>query len=240
VNTRQQALSEYLAARRALGTRLVWPESCLCGFVRFAEAEGAQFITTELALRWALQSKGVQRATHARRLGIVRRSAAWLQPTDTRNQVPPDRLLPAQRRRPAPHIFSTAQIDDLMTAAWQLGSKSGLRGTTFHALIGRLAASGLRPGEALALDTDDVDLVDDVISVRDSKFGKSRVVPVDVSVSTALTRYARLRDASRPPHETPAFLVTSRGTRLTGHTARRTFADLCQVVGLRPPLRNRA
>lgn len=153
------ALSEYLAARRALGTQLAWPESSLRNFVQFVEAEGAAFVTTELALRWALRSVGVQRATHARRLGIVRAFAAWLQAADARTQVPAPRLLPAKQRRPAPHIYSEKQITELMGAARTLRSKSGLRGATFNVLIGLLAATGLRPGEALALDVDDVDLV---------------------------------------------------------------------------------
>ena len=80
----QDALTEYLATRRALGTQLRWPASSLRTFVDFVEAEGAQFITAEIAVRWAVQSVGVQRATHARRLGIVRGFAAWLQATDAR------------------------------------------------------------------------------------------------------------------------------------------------------------
>ena len=94
------ALTEYLAIRRALGTQLRWPESSLRAFVAFVEAEGAEFITADIAVRWAVQSVGVQRATHARRLAIVRGFAAWLQATDTRTQVPPQRLLPAGQRRP--------------------------------------------------------------------------------------------------------------------------------------------
>jgi hypothetical protein len=93
------ALTEYLAARRALGTQLMWPESSLRNFVDFVEAEGAEFLTTELAVRWVFKSVDVQRATHARRLAIVRAFAVWLQATDARTQVPPRRLLPAQYRR---------------------------------------------------------------------------------------------------------------------------------------------
>jgi integrase len=234
------ALSEYLAARRALGTQLAWPESSLRDFVQFVEAEGEQFVTTEVAMRWALRPVGVQRATHARRLGIVRAFAAWLQPTEVSTQVPPPRLLPAKQRRPAPHIYSEGQIAELMAAARQLRSKSGLRGATFNVLIGLLAATGLRPGEALALDVGDVDLVDAILTIRESKFGKSRVVPIEQSVSDALAAYATFRDAARPHHETSVFLVTARGMRLKGSAARRTFAGLCQIVGLRPPQRRRS
>ena len=159
------ALTEYLATRRALGTQLVWPEPSLRGFVDFVEAEGAEFITTEIALRWALKSVGVQRATHARRLAIVRGFSAWLQARDTRTQVPPQGLLPAKFRRPAPHIYTDGEIAGLMATAAQLRSASGLRGATFKTLIGLLVATGLRPGEALKLDVGDVDLGSGVLSL---------------------------------------------------------------------------
>jgi site-specific recombinase XerD len=234
------ALLQYLATRRALGTQLMWPESSLRKFVDFVETEGAEFVTTELALRWTFQSVGVQHATHARRLGIVRGFAVWLQATDARTQVPPKGLLPARYRRPAPHIYSDTEIAALMTAAGQLRSTSELRGATFNTLIGLLAATGLRPGEALKLDVGDVDLEGGVLAVRESKFRKSRFVPLERSACAALAAYATLRDAVRPRRETLAFLVTERESRLQGGVVRRTFASLCQTVALRPRQHHRA
>jgi integrase len=233
------ALTEYLATRRALGTQFRWPESSLRRFVEFVEAQGAEFVTTDLAVRWAVQSVGVQSATHARRLEIARGFAAWLQATDTRTQVPPHRLLPARQRRPVPHIYSDREIADLMAAADRLRSASGLRPATFRTLLGLLAATGLRPGEAFALDNGDVDIVGGILTVRESKFDKSRFVPLDESVRAALAAYAKFRDRVRPNHDTPAFLVAGRGTRLGPSAARRTFARLCQDVGLRPRLHDR-
>ena len=230
------ALTEYLATRRALGTQLRWPESSLRQFVDFVETEGAEFITTEIAVRWAVRPIGVLRATHARRLEIVRGFATWLQTTDTRTQIPPPRLLPAGQRRPPPHIYSDREIGDLMAAAGRVRSASGLRRATLKTLIGLLAATGMRPGEALALDVDAVDLVGGVIAVRESKFDKSRFVPLEESARAALAAYARFRDTVRPCRDTPAFLVTGRGTRLRADTTRLTFARLCQAVGLRPRL----
>lgn len=234
------ALSEYLATRRALGTQLVWPESSLRKFVDFLEAERAEFVTTELAMRWTFQSAGVQRATYARRLAIVRAFAVWLQATDTRTQAPPQGILPARQRRPTPHIYSDSEIAALMTAAGQLRSTSGLRGATFKTLIGLLAATGLRPGEALKLDVGNVDLVGGVLAVRESKFRKSRFVPLERSAGAALAAYATLREAVRPRRETLAFLVAECGSRLPGGVVRRTFASLCQTVGLRPRWHHRA
>ncbi len=228
------ALTEYLATRRALGTQLKWPESSLRRFVDFVESTGAEFLTIELALRWAVQPMGVQRATHAGRLRIVRGFAAWLQVSDKRTQVPPPGLLPAKYRRPPPHIYSARELTALMAAAGQLRSASGLRGATFKTLLGLLAATGLRPGEALALDLADVDLVGSLLIVRESKFGKSRFVPLEESTRNALAAYATFRDSVLPRRDTPAFLVSARGLRLGASAVRRMFSKLCQAVGLRP------
>jgi len=230
------ALTSYLATRRALGTELRWPESSLRRFVDFLERDGAHFITIDAAVRWAAQPVGIQRATRARRLGIVRGFAVWLQTTDPRTQVPPHGLLRAGQRRPAPHIYSNRELCDLMAAAGRLRSASRLRCATFTTLLGLLAATGLRPGEALALNVADVDLVSGVLAVRDSKFGKSRFVPIEESTRAALAAYAEFRDKILPCRDTPAFLVNRRGSRLLPHAARRTFATLCQAVGLRPRL----
>jgi len=234
MSTLKDALSEYLAARRALGTQLRWPESSLRDFVDFVRAEGAEFVTTELAMRWALKPPDVQRATHAGRLAIVRGFAVWLQATDVRTEVPPQGLLPWRHRRPAPHIYTDQEMADLMAAASQLRSSSGLRAVTFRTLIGLLASTGLRPGEGLKLNVDDVNLVGGILTVRESKFGKSRLVPFNNSVRSALCDYSTFRDTVRPRRDSPAFLVTEQGSRLRGSTVRSTFATLCKAVGLRP------
>lgn len=233
------ALTGYLLTRRALGTQLKWPESSLRQFVDFIEAEGKEFVTTESAVRWAIQPVDVQRATHARRLQIVRGFAVWLQATDPRTQVPPHRVLPARQRRPLPHIYSDREIAELMAAAGRLRSASGLRRATFQTLLGLLAATGLRPGEARALDVEDVDLTGGVIAVHESKFGKSRFVPLEESARAALGEYAKIRDTVHPCRDTRAYLISDRGSRLRGSMTRRTFAMLCQATGLRPKLGTR-
>jgi integrase len=239
MSTLHDALTEYLATRRALGTQLRWPESSLRNFVDFVEAESAEFLTTELALRWTFKPMGVQRATYAGRLAIVRAFAAWLQAMDARTQIPPRGILPTRQCRPVPHIYTDTEIADLMAAAGKLRSRSGLRSATFRTLIGLMSSSGLRPGEAIRLDIGDVDLVSGILTVRESKFGKSRFVPLEESARTALAAYSAFRDTVLPRRATPAFLVTQQGARVTGHMARRTFADLCKAVGLRSVTRPR-
>lgn len=228
------ALTQYVALRRALGTKLQEPARTLGHFVDFLEREGSEFVTSELALRWAMEPKLVQRATWARRLGMVRRFASWLSTVDPRTEVPPRRLLAVRRRRNKPHIFSEQEILRLMDEAAGLTSPTGLRAKTYVTLIGLLSATGLRPGEALALDMADVDLKSGILAIRETKFGKSRFVPVEDSTRAALGRYAKQRDELCSRRATKAFLVSERGERLQSCTARRTFARMSRTIGLRP------
>lgn len=229
----RDALVQYVAVRRALGTKFREPALTLDHFVDFLEREKAEFVTTELALRWAIEPKSVQRATWARRLTHVRGFAAWLSAVDARNVVPPPRLLESRRRRKAPHIYTDQEIERLMLEASGLTSPTGLRALTYSTLIGLLSATGLRPGEALALDLADVDLSNGILSIRQTKFGRSRFVPVEDSTRVALERYAQQRDKLCSRRLGEAFLVCERGMRLKGFTVRRTFAKMSCTIGLR-------
>lgn len=228
-----ESLAAYVATRRALGTKLREPAISLRRFVDLLEREGATHITTSLALRWATEPVGVQPATWARRLSAVRRFATWLSVTDPRTEIPAHRLLNAPHRRPTPHIYTDHEIEEVIDAARRLSSRSELRSLTLATLVGLLASTGLRPGEALALDVCDVNLQDGVLSIRRTKFGKSRFVPVHDSVRVALARYAERRDAILPRRQSRAFFVSRRGSRLVSHTVRRAFAVLSQGIGLR-------
>jgi integrase len=233
MSTVHDALAQYVALRRALGTKLEEPARTLQHFVGFLERQGSDFITSELALRWAMEPQGVQRATWARRLGMVRRFAAWLVTIDARTVVPPHRLLAPRRIRNKPHIFTEQEIGQLMAEANRLASRTGLRALTYTTLIGLLAATGLRPGEALALEGSDVDLENGILSIRETKFGKSRFVPVSDSTRAALQEYVNQRDSLRSSSRTNAFLVSELGDRVHGCAARRTFAKLSCTIGLR-------
>lgn len=233
--TLRDALPLYVALRRALGTKLQEPARTLGDFVNFIEQERAAFITTELALRWAMKPQGVQRATWGRRLSMVRKFAAWLSTIDSRTEVPPRRLLADRQRRKLPHIYTGREIEQLMAEAARLRSFSGLRPITYKTLIGLLASTGLRPQEALALNRADVDLDSGVLAIRQTKFGKSRFVPIDNSTRRALRRYAKQRDRLDRRRVTEAFLVSERGQRLTPSSTRKTFATLSRAIGLRPP-----
>jgi integrase len=231
----QLALAEYVATRRALGSKFHEPAQALQHFVNFLENQGAEFVTWNLALRWAKEPAGAQPATWARRLCAVRGFAGWLNATDARNEIPPKALLGTRHRRPTPYIYTDQEIEALMAAAGNLRSKTGLRALTHSTIIGLLASTGMRPGEALALDDRDTDLRDGILAVRDTKFGKSRFVPIEDSTRNALSRYVRHRNRVLPHRWTDSFLVGESGRRLAPSVARRSFAKQSVMIGIRAP-----
>ena len=235
MNPLEQALTEYLRIRRSLGFRLREPETSLRNFVAFLQAEGASYITRELALRWATQPTKVQPSTWAWRLGMVRCFAIWHSAAEPRTEIPPAGLLPHRYRRKPPHIYSEEEIQKLLRQTRQLPSAEGLRARTYTTLFGLLLATGMRVNEALNLDQPDIDLDLGILHIRRTKFGKSRYVPVHRSTISALKKYAEARDCLFPAPHTPAFLISERGRRITEWIARYTFAKLSQQVGLRLP-----
>jgi integrase/recombinase XerD len=236
VNALEQGLTDYLRIRRSLGFQLRKVERCLRNFVAFLQVEGASYITTELALRWiSTQFAKVQPSTRAERLGMVRRFASWHSATQPRTEIPSAELLPHRYQRKPPHIYSDEEIERLLRQAQQLPSSKRLRARTFTTLFGLLAVTGMRVSEALGLDRPDVDLNRGILHIRLGKWGKSRYVPIHPSIVVALKKYAEARDRLFPASPTPAFFLSERGCRITGGTARYTFAKLSQQLGLRVP-----
>lgn len=229
------ALDDYLALRRALGFKLRRTGQALPQFVRFVELEEASFITTELALRWAQEDPEASAVTHSDRLAMVRRFAAWRSAADPRTEIPPVGLLPRRYQRPAPYIYSWEEVESIVSSAASLPSSMGLRGRTFSSVFGLLAVSGMRIGEVVALDRDDVDFEAGVLHIRMGKRGKSRFVPVHATTCGALRQYAGRRDAVLPHVQTPAFFVSERGLRVSQGSAQDNFIKVARLVGLRSP-----
>ena len=236
----QLHLTEYIAARRALGTRLEEPAKTLCLFVKFLVRKKAPFITIKLALEWS-QQRGdtVQRATCARKLSMVRQFARWLNAIEPRHQVPPRGLLDVRHRRGKPHIYSDEEITQLMAETARLkGYFNRMKALTLETVIGLLASTGLRPGEAAALEMGDVDLDANVLVIRESKFGKSRQVPIHPSTVKALRRYDRERNRIFCNPSNSFFFVSDRGNALDMGTVRMWFCKVSTACGLRKKTEN--
>lgn len=235
MTTLANALADYLSLRRSLGFKLRQTARELPRFVRFLEHRGAITITTELALQWAQEDPAASSVTQADRLAMVRRFAAWRSATDPRTEIPPAWLLPRHYQRPAPYIFSEAEVAKIVSTAADLPSHKGLRGLTFSTVFGLLAVSGMRIGEVVALDRDDVDLQLGILNVREGKLGKHRFVPIHATTQKALLHYAARRDAILPGAQQPAFFLSERRRRVTAFSAWQNFVKVARQIGLRPP-----
>jgi integrase/recombinase XerD len=226
----RQALKDYLRIRRGLGFELKSHERLLGQFVDFLEQAGAPRVTTDLALTWARLP--VQACPHwwRRRLGVVRGFARYLATIDPHSEVPSKDLLPARRPRVAPYIYSPGEITALMGAAKELTPP--LRAASCGTVIGLMAAAGIRPGEALALERQDIDLHDGALHVRAGKQRKQREVALHDTTTEALRRYVRLRDHHRPRPTTPAFFLSTEDRPFTKDAFNHAFAKLIGEVGL--------
>lgn len=225
-------LADYLALRRALGYRLERPEKLLNQFLDHLEQHGQEVITVAAALDWAQLSAGAAANWWAYRLGVVRGFASYLHAIDPVHEVPATGLLPQRPLRATPYLYSDAEIVELIAATATL--RTPLRRATFATLIGLLATTGMRIGEAISLDRGDVDLAGGRLTIRFGKFGKTRELALHASTIEVLRTYRRLRDRSAPSTGTPAFFVSTAGTRLLYCNVHHAFHRLVQHVGLIP------
>ena len=226
------SVEDYLRIRRALGFKLEDHGRMLPAFVSYLEHTGASTFTVEAALGWATQPLGVQPYRWKQRLSVVRGFARYLHALDAAVPVPPSDLLVYRRRRPTPHLFSDTDITRLLSAA--AARPRPLSAATYHALFGLLAATGMRVGEAVGLDTGDVDLAAGVIVIRETKFNKSRRIPLRPSTVAVLRDYLQLRQRLCPAPKALSFFVSSRAGRITTRRARAMFARLVEAAGLEP------
>jgi integrase len=228
----RDALADYLALRRALGYRLARPEKLLGQFLDHLERAGEATITVAAALDWArLPANGCPN-WWAYRLSAVRGFATYLHAVDPAHEVPGADLLPQRPLRASPYLYSDSDIAALIAATSSL--RTPLRRATFATLIGLLTVTGIRVGEAIALDRGDVDLAAGRLVVRYGKFGKTRELALHPSSVDALRRYQRLRDRLAPPTGASAWFVSTAGTRLLYCNVHNTFHRLVRLAGLTP------
>jgi integrase/recombinase XerD len=234
----RQHAEAYLLMRRRLGFKLTTFGQKLMSFVGYLERLDAPVLTTAAAVAWATDTPHSTDPVHwCRRLMVVRIFARHLHALEPATEVPPDDILPHHYRRIPPHLFSPAEVAALLGAADQL--QPVFRARTVRTVIGLLAVTGLRTSEACGLDRTDVDLVDGMLTVRDTKFGKSRQVPLHASTVVVLQAYAADRDRQHRAPGSPAFLLSTRGTRLDASNLPSTFAVLVRSAGLQLPVGTR-
>lgn len=218
--------------RRQLGFDLGTAGRQLADFAHFVDRiDDQSTLTVDLAVRWARATRRTTPITWARRLELVRPFATYLQRFDAAAEIPPSGLFGPAHRRLVPHIYREDEIAALLSAAEKLPSLRGLRPLTYRTLFGLLAVTGMRISEALALSRQDVDLHSGVLTVRLTKFRKSRLVPLHSTTVQALQKYADSRDRQIGIVPDGAFFVSDRGHRLTLSTVEWTFQRLREQLG---------
>jgi integrase/recombinase XerD len=224
-----RALEDYLRVRRSLGFQLERAGKLLPDFLRYLGERGLSHVTTTAALAWATQPRDAHPAWWSARLLVVRGFAKYLQTIEPRTEVPSPELLPHRRARSKPYVYSAADVTALLSATDTL--RSPFRRATYKTLLGLLAVTGMRVGEAIALDDGDVQRRRSLV-IRKAKFGKSREVPLHASTVHALDLYRRERDQKVPRRRMAGLFVSSHGTRLLYQNVHLTFLRLVYEAGL--------
>jgi integrase/recombinase XerD len=223
-----QAAKDYLALRRRVGHRLERHDRLLFEFVQFLRRAKQTRLTTESALAWAQTAVSPNAA--ARRLSVVRQFAEFLKLSRPRTEIPPKDLLPYRRRRQIPYIYSDGDVRALMAATRILRGR--LIGATYSTLFGLLATTGMRVGEATALDRSHFDPVEGTLTVWKGKQGRSRRLILHATTTAALQAYARRRDRVIPHPRSSTFFLSEAGTSLLGQNVHATFSRLLRSAGL--------
>jgi integrase len=224
------AIADYLAVRRALGYKLEDHGWLLADFASFLDGHDAGTVTTELALAWATLPEDVLPSWWAARLRVVRGFARHVKAFDPATEIPPVGLLACRNRRAVPYFYSDAEVCALMAATASL--RPALHAATYRTLIGLLVVSGMRLGEVIRLDRSDLDTAEAIVTIRDSKFGKSRQVPLHPSTLDALADYTRVRERHCPDPTSASLLISTAGTRLISQNVEYVFARLVRSAGL--------
>jgi integrase len=229
VSTLSAHLEDYAELRRALGYKSTTSDArLLSGFLGYLDTAGDAMVTVEAALAWAAQAPTAPAG--AARLTVLRGFARYLSGFEPACQVPPAGLIRANKVRPAPHIYTPAEIDALLRAA--AGLAPGVWAATMGTLIGLMAATGIRPEEAYRLRDEHVELDRALLSVVNSKRGKSRRIPLHATTVEALRLYIESR--SRSVRSGGAFFVNAKGAALASHDAASAFRQLLEVASIRP------
>ena len=224
-------VEDYLRLRRGFGFKLRLHGDVLPHFAGYLEAAGAVALTTELAVSFAQLPPGVQPIIWAHRLSMVRGFARSLTTIDPATEVPPLDVFGARCQRPTPYLWLETEALSLMEAAGKL--QPALRACTCETLSGLLWTTGMRIGEAIGLERADADLTTSVLTIREAKGGRSRLVPLEQSATDALASYAAHRNRLCPEPKSQAFFVSGVGTTLLPPLVGRTFDQIATAIGLR-------
>ena len=228
----EASIQEYLIIRRSLGYKLKGTESYLYEFADFLMKRKRHTISTALALEWIAQPQGRSHTSRAQRLSVVRLFAEFRKITDPKTEVPPKYLLPCRPRRAVPHIYSDEELGQLLEA-FLAAPTTELRRCTRYTIFGLLTVTGCRVGEILGLAVGDVNLRKGFLTIRNAKFGKSRIIPIHPTTAQALKRYVRIRNFYLGSTPLKRFFVSQFGNPVDAGDLKRLFVKISKEIGLR-------
>ncbi len=233
MKTLKQSVKDFLEINRSLGYKMEHHRLYLNHFALFMKNKRATTITSDLALEWAMLPKEVEPYTWVFRLAVIRSFSKYRLAKDKCTEIPSTKLLPIRYRRRHPHIYKMSEVQKLLMAAKSPSNSFwGLDNFTLYCVLGLAAATGLRRSELLKLNRDDVDLKNRFLTIKMTKFRKSRLVPLHLTVAKMLQQYDRHRQ-SQTNVNTDAFFVTKRGFRITTPTINFGFLRASEKAGLR-------
>ena len=229
----RDGVEDYLALRRGLGFKLKRHGRFAREFAAAMEKRGETRITTRSAIEWATDPQQLHPSEWAARLSSVRAFARYWSTIDTSTEIPPDGLLSFRPDRANPYLYTDEEIRQLLDAAKSMPAQFPLHRSTYHCLLGLLAVSGMRISEALNLELRDIDWMEALLTIRSTKFGKSRLVPLHPTAKMVLSDYVSLRNEFFSDRSTSAFFPSKNGARLDEGQVRRVFYRLSRQVGIR-------
>jgi integrase/recombinase XerD len=230
----RETSENYIALRRSLGFKMENERRALPAFVSFLERRKTPYITTRVAIDWAQQGRHGQSKW---RFSMVRGLAKYAAISDSRTEIPDRSLLRNKYPRPRPYIYSDQEVTQILDTAWNWRHDRPRK--TYYSILGLLAVSGLRLGEAIRLQLDDVDLINGMLTVRNSKFGKSRLVPLHPTTGKRLTAYKKERDKFLGERRSTHFFVSRSGTPLHQPNIHTVFKRLLALAGISPETSHR-
>jgi integrase len=229
--TMEYKVNAYLELRRSLGFQLRTQGESLRQFAKYVDNSGHRGpLTTEAALCWANQTH-LSRSSRAKRLSAVRCFARYLATRDRQTEIPGRHLVPKVCFRQRPHLYSSQELEQLLTGTERLVPAYPIKRQLYRTFFGLLACTGLRVSEALKLDAEHVDLQHGVLRIEQTKFKKSRLVPLHPTAMQAFCRYAQARYGRSDVHDNSPFFINKRGNRLTYCAVRWNFGRLRDLLG---------
>lgn len=229
-------VNEYVARRQDLGFRMETEQGELVRFATYVtQSRKTGPLTRDLALDWIQTTPDASRPYQARRLATLRSFAKYMAIYEPATEIPPARLFGKTSSRSEPHIYTHQELLKLFRLCEKLKPAGGLRSKTYRLLFGLLAVTGMRVSEALKLNDSDVNLENGIITVRDTKFRKSRLIPLHPSTTKALRQYVLARDQYHPSAQSEAFLLSEKGARIPRRTVQGFFRTARQQLGWDSP-----